>query len=76
MDQDSKKSAATGAWGFADFKGGKPGDKALHETCFSCHEPAKDRDLVFTHYAPWRSRQGFKIHASPVTDETPDPTGG
>ena len=25
----------------ADFKGGKPGDKALHETCFPCHTPAK-----------------------------------
>jgi serine/threonine protein kinase len=39
-------------WGFADFKDGKPGDKALHETCFPCHIPAKDRDYVFTHYAP------------------------
>ena len=25
---------------------------ALHETCFACHGPAKDRDYVFTHYAP------------------------
>ena len=52
MVKDSKKYAATGGWGFADFKGGKPGDKALHETCFPCHAPAKDRDYVFTHYAP------------------------
>jgi hypothetical protein len=52
MVKDAKKSAATGGWGFADFKGGKPGDKALHETCFPCHAPAKDRDYVFTHYAP------------------------
>jgi len=52
MVKDSKKYAATGGWGFADFKGGKPGDKALHETCFPCHTPAKDRDYVFTHYAP------------------------
>jgi hypothetical protein len=29
-----------------------PGDKALHETCFACHTPAKDRDYVFTRYAP------------------------
>ena len=49
---DSKKYAATGGWWFADFKGGKPGDKALHQTCFPCHTPAKDRDYVFTHYAP------------------------
>ena len=52
MVKDSKKYAATGGWGFADFKDGKPGDKALHETCYPCHIPAKDRDYVFTHYAP------------------------
>jgi hypothetical protein len=51
MVKDSKKYATTGGWGFADFTGGKPGDKALHETCFPCHTPAKDRDYVFTHYA-------------------------
>jgi hypothetical protein len=32
MVKDSKTYAATGGWGFADFKDGKPGDKALHET--------------------------------------------
>jgi len=52
MVKNSKKYAASGGWGFADFKDGKPGDKALHETCFPCHTPAKDRDYVFTHYAP------------------------
>jgi len=52
MVKDSKKYAATGGWGFADFKDGKPGDEALHKTCFPCHEPAKARDFVFTHYAP------------------------
>jgi hypothetical protein len=52
MIKDSKKYAATGGWGFADFKSGKPGDKALHETCFPCHEPAKAHDFVFAHYAP------------------------
>jgi Cytochrome P460 len=52
MVKDSKKYAATGGWGFADFTNGKPGDEALHKTCFACHEPAKDRDFVFTHYAP------------------------
>src|SRR5580658_1272839 len=52
MVKDSKKYAATGGWGFADFKDGKPGDKALHETCFPCHTPAKDHDYIFTHYAP------------------------
>jgi hypothetical protein len=52
MVKDSKKYAATGGWGFADFKDGKPGNKALHATCFPCHTPAKDRDYVFTRYAP------------------------
>jgi hypothetical protein len=52
MVKDSKKYAATGGWGFADFKDGKPGDKKLHEACFPCHEPAKAHDFVFAHYAP------------------------
>jgi len=52
MVKDSKKYAATGGWGFADFKDGKPQDEALHKTCFPCHVPAKDRDYIFTRYAP------------------------
>jgi hypothetical protein len=52
MVKDSKKYAATAGWGFADFKDGKPGDEALHQTCFPCHQPAKDHDYVFTRYAP------------------------
>ena len=52
MVKDSKKYAATGGWGFADFKDGKPASEALHRTCFPCHEPARDRDFVFTRYAP------------------------
>ena len=52
MVKDSKKYAETGGWGFADFKNGKPGNEALHKTCFACHLPAKDRDYVFTRYAP------------------------
>jgi hypothetical protein len=51
MVKDSKKYAATGGWGYADFTDGKPGDEALHRTCFARHEPAKDRDYVFTRYA-------------------------
>jgi len=52
MVKDSKKYAATGGWGFADFKDGKPSDEAMHKTCFPCHEPAKPSDYVYTHYAP------------------------
>ncbi|MGA9476002.1 MAG: cytochrome P460 family protein [Terriglobales bacterium] len=51
MVKDSKRYAATGGWGYADFRGEKPGDKALHETCFPCHVSAKDHDYVFTRYA-------------------------
>ena len=52
MVKDSKKYDATGGWGFADFTNGKPGDEALHKTCYACHLPAKDRDCVFTRYTP------------------------
>ena len=34
MVKHSKKYVATGGWGFADFKNGKPGYEALHKTCF------------------------------------------
>jgi hypothetical protein len=51
MVKDSKKYAATGGWGFAQFDDGKPADEAVHKTCFACHEPGKARDFVFTRYA-------------------------
>ena len=53
MVKDSKKYAATGGWGFAQFnKDGKPADDASLKTCFPCHEPIKARDFVFTRYTP------------------------
>jgi hypothetical protein len=53
MVKDSKKYAATGGWGYAQFdKDGNPANAAKHETCFACHAPAKERDYVFTRYAP------------------------
>ena len=52
MVKDSRKYASTGGWGFAQFDDGKPADEAVHNTCFSCHEPGKARDFVFTLYAP------------------------
>jgi hypothetical protein len=52
MVKDSKKYASTGGWGFAQFKDGKPDEKALLNTCFPCHVPAKAADYLFTHYAP------------------------
>jgi hypothetical protein len=52
MVKDSKKYAATGGWGFAQFNDGKPIDDALLKPCFACHIPAKARDYLFTRYAP------------------------
>ncbi len=52
MVKDSKKYAATGGWGFAQFTDGKPAGEAALKPCFSCHVPAKSRDYVFTRYAP------------------------
>jgi hypothetical protein len=52
MVKDSRKYAATGGWGFAQFKDGKPDPAAALKTCFPCHEPVKARDFVFTRYAP------------------------
>ena len=53
MVKDSKKYAATGGWGFGHFNNdGKPVDDAFMNTCFPCHQKIKERDLVFTRYAP------------------------
>ena len=53
MVKDSRKYAATGGWGFAQFnKDGKPAEEAMLKTCFPCHEPVKARDFVFTRYTP------------------------
>ena len=52
MVKDSKRYSATGGWGFGQFTNGKSVNEAQAETCFSCHEPAKSRDFIFTHYAP------------------------
>ena len=51
MVKDSKKYAATGGWGFAQFDDGKPAHVAVLD-CFACHVPAKAQDYLFTHYAP------------------------
>ena len=53
MVKDSKKYAATGGWGYSSFdKEGKPTDEAAMKTCFPCHQAIKERDFVFTRYAP------------------------
>jgi hypothetical protein len=52
MIKDSRKYASTGGWGFAQFTGGKPVNEAVAGACFSCHEPVRALDFVFTRYAP------------------------
>lgn len=52
MVKDSKKYASTGGWGFGHFDNGKSADDTFLNNCFGCHQAVKDRDLVFTRYAP------------------------
>jgi len=55
MVKDSKKYASTGGWGYWQFNDGKPlTDQVMLQSCFTCHQAVKekDRDFVFTHYAP------------------------
>jgi hypothetical protein len=52
MVKDSRKYASTGGWGFAHFDNGRSADDAVLNTCFPCHQAVKERDLVFTRYAP------------------------
>lgn len=52
MAKDSMTYAATGGWGFGQFKDGRPDAGAQLGSCFPCHQPAKAQDLVFTHYSP------------------------
>ena len=53
MVKDSRKYAATGGWGYAQFDQNlKPAGTAKMETCFPCHVPIKARDYLFTRYTP------------------------
>jgi len=53
MVKDSAKYAATGGWGYAQFDDGKPlTDRAKLQSCYECHLAIKERDFVFTQYAP------------------------
>src|SRR5262245_12279445 len=52
MVKDSKKYAETGGWGYGHFNDAKPAEMAVLTTCFPCHAAIKDRDYIFTRYAP------------------------
>ena len=53
MVKDSKKYAATGGWGYSSFDmNGKPTDEESMKKGFPCHQAIKDRDFIFSQYAP------------------------
>jgi hypothetical protein len=53
MVKDTKKYAATGGWGYAQFdKNNNPSPESDLKKCFPCHQAIKARDCVFTRYAP------------------------
>ena len=54
MVKDSKRYAATGGWGFEQFKGDSQTDRMVMAEnaakCFACHAKQKDRDSVFSEF--------------------------
>lgn len=52
MVKDWKKYGSTGGWGFGTFVDGKPAAATSMKGCFPCHDKIRERDLVFTRYAP------------------------
>ena len=53
MAKVSKKYAATGGWGYSQFdKDHKPGPDSDMKACFPCLKAIKERDFIFTRYAP------------------------
>lgn len=54
MRKDRKAFAATGGWGFEGFAGASHTERLVTDAttqCFSCHQPQKDSDYVFS---TWR----------------------
>lgn len=52
MEKNTKKFAETGGWGFEGFKGDTK-ERVVTDpknACFSCHEPQKATDFVFSKY--------------------------
>lgn len=54
MQKDDKRFAATGGWGFEEFKGDSQTERALTakaaQECHACHATAKDHDSVFSRF--------------------------
>src|SRR5215510_8257396 len=54
MLKDGKRYAATGGWGFEQFKGDSQTDRMvtaeIAANCFACHSKQKERDSVFSEF--------------------------
>jgi cytochrome P460 len=54
MVKDGKRYAATGGWGFEEFRGDSQTDRMIGADaptkCYACHTSQKDRDYVFSGY--------------------------
>jgi Cytochrome P460 len=54
MVKDSKRYAATGGWGFEQFRGDSQTDRMvtaeIAAKCFACHDKQKERDSVFSQF--------------------------
>src|SRR5262245_40924305 len=54
MVKDSKRYAATGGWGFEQFRGDSQTDRMvtaeIAAKCFACHAKQKERDSVFSEF--------------------------
>src|SRR5215470_452891 len=54
MVKDSKRYAATGGWGFEEFRGDSQTDRMIGAEaptkCYACHTSQKDRDYVFSEF--------------------------
>jgi hypothetical protein len=54
MVKDIKRYAATGGWGFEEFRGDSQTDRMIGADaptkCYGCHTSQKERDFVFSSY--------------------------
>lgn len=54
MVKDSKRYAATGGWGFEEFRGNSQTDRMIGaeapKQCYACHTQQKEHDYVFSVY--------------------------
>jgi hypothetical protein len=54
MVKDTKRYAATGGWGYEEFRGDSETDRMIAADaptkCYACHRQRKDNDFVFSKY--------------------------